>query len=973
MNGTQIWRRGPMRVALWSGAFVASVGLLTLVGWAFEAAWLENLALGATSAKANTAIGLFLAGLSLSLLSAQTSRWATRFAQALAVAVCLLGTATAAEHALDLDLGIDQFFLRDNSAEPLGHRGRMEPHTALLMTLAGIGLATLPAGRTQRVSRLAAWLVLTSTAVTLLFRLWETAQPPLGDAPSLPLAAAVGFLLLGLGMLLSKAGATISSVSPTGSFSSVESKALTGFAGTLLLLLLAGGNSYQTQRDVQETSSWVSHTLRVRAKVQHVHAAISEAEAQQRNYLLSGQSGYMGEVLGHIRDAELKALELALLVADNPTQLRNARRLKEMVDARAASLHRTIATYERQGLPAAQEAIRSGQGREWMEAIRDMVQQMDSTEARLLDSRIAGAASSRAKSLVSLVLTLAVAAAGFAFQFHGMRRELRQRNAAEEALRRGEANLAVTLHSIGDGVLATDTRGRITRLNSAAQRLTGWTEADGVGRPVEEVFRIVNEATRLPSDIPVAETLATGAIHGLAHHTLLIARDSTERPIADSCAPIKDQSGAVIGAVLVFRDVSGERAAEEQLRRSRAIFENLFIALPGHFLVLDPDLKIVSASDAYLAATMTRRDGITGRSVFEVFPDNPEDSTLDGSSRLRRSLEKVLETGRPDTMAILRYDIRRPDGVFEERFWSPTNSPVLGADSRVEYIIHRAEDVTEFIRQKSRPLPETPEVRARMDRSEAEVFQSAQKLQAAKQQLEAANKELEAFSYSISHDLRAPLRHIHGYVQMLAKTTDGLLPPKAARYLKVIQDASTEMGQLIDDLLSFSRMGRAEIRQHAIDLNQLVGDTIRGLELQTKDRSIEWRIEPLPPARGDAAMLRQVFSNLIGNAVKYTRQRDPAVIQIGRLGDEDGSPVLFIRDNGAGFDMGYAHKLFGVFQRLHRAEEFEGTGIGLATVHRILNRHGSRIWAEAEPGKGATFYFTIKPEPNPNPLPTLQP
>ena len=225
---------------------------------------------------------------------------------------------------------------------------------------------------------------------------------------------------------------------------------------------------------------------------------------------------------------------------------------------------------------------------------------------------------------------------------------------------------------------------------------------------------------------------------------------------------------------------------------------------------------------------------------------------------------------------------------------------------------------------------------------------------------EAANRELESFSYSISHDLRAPLRHIHGYIDMLTAATAGQLSEKADRYLKIISSASVEMGQLIDDLLAFSRMAKAELRTSSTSLDQLVSTAIRNLENTTTEREIIWKIAPLPEVLGDSSMLLQVLFNLIGNAVKYTRQRNPAVIEIGSLPDENGSAVIFIRDNGAGFDMKYVHKLFGVFQRLHRAEDFEGTGIGLAIVQRVILRHGGRVWAESQVNTGTTFFFTLK-------------
>ncbi|MEO6784961.1 MAG: PAS domain-containing protein [Chthoniobacteraceae bacterium] len=227
-------------------------------------------------------------------------------------------------------------------------------------------------------------------------------------------------------------------------------------------------------------------------------------------------------------------------------------------------------------------------------------------------------------------------------------------------------------------------------------------------------------------------------------------------------------------------------------------------------------------------------------------------------------------------------------------------------------------------------------------------------------QLEAANKELEAFSYSVSHDLRAPLRHVQGYVGLLKKAAGIQLTEQARHHLEVISDASKQMGQLIDDLLTFSRIGRSEMHRETVNLNDLVQLSAQALDLETRDRKIVWKIAPLPAVAGDRAMLRQVFANLIGNAVKYTGPRDPAEIEIGCAGREDGRVIIFIKDNGVGFDMQFSAKLFGVFQRLHTMEEFEGTGIGLANVRRIITRHGGRIWPEAAVDRGATFFFTLE-------------
>jgi PAS domain S-box-containing protein len=225
-------------------------------------------------------------------------------------------------------------------------------------------------------------------------------------------------------------------------------------------------------------------------------------------------------------------------------------------------------------------------------------------------------------------------------------------------------------------------------------------------------------------------------------------------------------------------------------------------------------------------------------------------------------------------------------------------------------------------------------------------------------QLESSNKELEAFSYSVSHDLRAPLRHINGYVNLLNNQFQKSLPEKAGHYLNEVTASAKQMGDLIDDLLQFSRTGRQELRLADMDMNVIIQEAIKVLKTDTENRKISWTVATLPQVIGDSSLLKQVWMNLLDNAVKYTRDKDEAEIEIGFTREPDHW-VFFVRDNGAGFDMQYAHKLFGVFQRLHSSEQFEGTGIGLANVQQIVHKHGGRVWASAQTDKGATFNFTI--------------
>ena len=322
-----------------------------------------------------------------------------------------------------------------------------------------------------------------------------------------------------------------------------------------------------------------------------------------------------------------------------------------------------------------------------------------------------------------------------------------------------------------------------------------------------------------------------------------------------------------------------------------------------------------------------------GQPFARVIPAEREDEETEILAKIARG-ERV---GHFETIRIGK-DGRKID-------LSVTVSPIRDATGRVVGASKVARDITG--RKRTESL--IPKLTAELEHRVAERTS----------QLEAANKELESFSYSVSHDLRARLRHVLGYVELLKRATDGQLSGKAGCYLKTISDAAEEMGELIDDLLAFSRMGRAEMRAENVALDEPVQQVIKSLEMETRYRRIEWKIGPLPKVTGDAAMLRLVLMNLIGNAVKYTSTRDLACIEIGCSESKDGRAVIFVRDNGVGFDMQYAHKLFGVFQRLHRPEEFPGTGIGLATVRRIITRHGGAVRAEGALDQGATFYFAI--------------
>jgi PAS domain S-box-containing protein len=504
-----------------------------------------------------------------------------------------------------------------------------------------------------------------------------------------------------------------------------------------------------------------------------------------------------------------------------------------------------------------------------------------------------------------------------------------------------------------DATILVNKAGKIVRANAQAETLFRAPRAEVVGLEVEE---LMPQRYRERHREHLLRYFANPQprVMGVGLELFGLRRDGTEFPVDIMLSPVETDKG--MKTLAVVRDITDRKRIERMHLQFRALFESV----PGSYLVLKPDLTMVAVSDAYLAATMTKREDIIGRALFDVFPDNPQEKDATGVSNLRASLRRVLETKAADTMAIQKYDVRRPDGIFEERYWSPVNSPVIGADGEVEYLVHRVEDVTDFVKQKQHPEMASSEgrLKTRLEQMEAEVFRSSHEIQSANEQLREANEELESFSYSVSHDLRAPLRHIDGFVNRLEKIPAVLADENGRRFLGIISKSARHMGNLIDDLLVFSRMGRVEMRASKVNLELMVKDVIAGLAEEIKQRNVVFNVHDLFTIQADPQMLHQVFANLIGNAVKYTRTRERAEIEVtGRQTSDEY--IVSVRDNGVGFDMEYAHKLFGVFQRLHRTEEFEGTGIGLANVRRIIQRHGGRTWAEGKINEGATLYFSL--------------
>ena len=510
-------------------------------------------------------------------------------------------------------------------------------------------------------------------------------------------------------------------------------------------------------------------------------------------------------------------------------------------------------------------------------------------------------------------------------------RDITERKQTEEI----RARLAAIVESSDDAIISKTLDGTITSWNHGAEKIYGYSSEEIVGKPVSVLV-----PTDRPDEIPeILEKVGRGEAID-SYETVRIAKDGRRLDVSLTISPVKDLSGNLVGASTIARDITERRRTESELRLSEARFRAIIEQSPLSIQVLSPDGQTLQVNRAW--------EELWGVTLQDI----PGYNLLEDQQLVAKGLMPYIRrgfAGEPTLIPAAAYD---PDETIpgltsheEPKRWVRAFIyPIKDEDGNVREVILMHEDITERKQAEE-------EIRKLNEQLE-------QRVQRRTAQLNAFNRELEAFSYSVSHDLRAPLRSIDGFSKILLEDYADELDEEGNDYLKRVRAASQRMGQLIDDLLDLSRMTRSEMRRESVDLSDLAKSFAEELKRSQPERRVEFLIEGGLLVEGDKSLLRVVLENLLRNAWKFTGKQTHARIEFGALEQED-KRAYFVRDNGAGFDMAYADKLFGAFQRLHGGSEFEGTGIGLASVQRIIHRHGGRVWAEGRVGYGATFYFTL--------------
>lgn len=529
----------------------------------------------------------------------------------------------------------------------------------------------------------------------------------------------------------------------------------------------------------------------------------------------------------------------------------------------------------------------------------------------------------------------------------------------ERKLQEKEQWLSTILNSIGDAVIVTNQQAQITFMNPVAEALTGWSLAEAHQQNVYEVFHLVDEVTGQPQTNLVETVMAASQVWQ-GGNLVLVRRNGEKRPIEKNVAPIQDENGRISGAVLTFRDVSEKRQAEKSLRASEEKYRLLFNTSPESITVVGLDGLILDCNEATARLRQRPKNEIIGQPFTEVELLKAEDLPQ------YMALFTQLLQGEPVNPITVELQDDAQQSQWIESFptllrqeGQPTAIQVISRDiterKTAENELHHYQENLEALVECRTAALETLNAQLQQEAKERERAQELMARQA--QHLARSNAELEQFAYIASHDLREPLRKVQSYTELLVKRYGGQLDERADKYIFYIVDGTTRMQQLITDLLTYSRLGRAEFELKETDVTGVLHKTLQDLEVAIRETNASVTWDTLPTMAVDGSQINRLFQNLIGNALKFC-QADPPQIHISA--QRQGHEWHFtITDNGIGIDSQYLERIFLIFQRLHTRSEYPGTGMGLAICKKIVENHNGRIWATSQLGQGTTFHFTL--------------
>jgi PAS domain S-box-containing protein len=702
---------------------------------------------------------------------------------------------------------------------------------------------------------------------------------------------------------------------------SSDSRALVGGMVLALVILVAVGLvSYRTASEWVQAAAARDREHRVIENLQLLLTELDDAETGQRGYLITGEPRYLQPYDKALGTVSRTVQALDGLTALHPQQHERLRSLQPLIDAKLAELQETIRLRREQGIAPAQAAVLNDKGRQIMDDIRRLVAQMDTRAEGLLAETDREVQTSARRNRLVLVIGDSVSIGLLLLVFYLLSQEVSTRKRAEGRFRESEQKLSLLIQGVKDyAIVMLDPEGKVASWSEGAHRIKGYDADEVMGRH----FSIFYPQEDIKASSPQKHLETAAALGRSEDEGLRVRKDGKVFWASVVITAIRDDLGRLRGFAKVTRDITEGKRTEEQLRAQASLLDI------AHDSIMVRDLSgLISFWNQGAEATYGwSRDQAVGQVSHALL-----------QTRFPQPLEEIDAT------------------LLRERLWEGELDHTRSDGSRIivlsRWVLQRDE------RGRPARVLETNNDITERKRTEERIQRLNANLENRTRELEATNKELEAFTYSVSHDLRSPLRHIDGFSKLLVEDFGQELSEDARKYLTRIREGTRQMGQLVDDLLNLARVGRRELKVQLTGLDNLVAEVLSDLKSETTTRKIDWKVERLPFVECDAALMKQVFANLLSNAVKYTRPRDRATIEVG-VRTENGQPAVFVRDNGVGFSMKYADKLFGVFQRLHRPEDFEGTGVGLATVQRIIHKHGGRVWAEAEIDRGATFYFTL--------------